>query len=118
MRNIKLTVEFDGTNYHGWQSQQNALSVSDILKNAIKELTGEDVRLTGCSRTDAGVHALRHISNFYTDSPIQDSRFAYAINCKLPTDIVVKDSVEVSVDFHSRFSAVAKKYRYNFYVDK
>ncbi len=115
MRNIKLTIEYDGTNYSGWQSQKNALSVQAVIESAIKELTGEDCRLTGAGRTDAGVHALGQVANFYTNSAIPAQRFSYALNGLLPRDIVVIASHEVDVDFHSRFSAVGKRYRYLVY---
>ncbi len=115
MRNIKLTIEYDGTAYHGWQSQQNAVTVQDVVTNAIMKLTGEKVSITGASRTDAGVHALGQVCNFFTASPIPADKFAYALNTLLPKDIVIRGSEQVPSDFHARFSAKGKMYRYVFY---
>jgi tRNA pseudouridine38-40 synthase len=115
MRNIKLTIEYEGTNYHGWQSQSNASTVQDVIENAINSLTGETCDLMGCSRTDTGVHALGHVANFFTSSKIPADRFAYALNTKLPSDVVIKNSEEVSSEFHARFMATGKKYRYLIY---
>ena len=115
MRNIKLTLEYDGTGYHGWQSQANAAAVQDVVGSAIKKLTGEEISLTGSSRTDTGVHALGQVANFYTSSGIPADKFAFALNCILPENIVVNKSEEVGMDFHARFSAKGKKYRYLIY---
>ncbi len=110
-----LTIEFDGTAYHGWQSQINAITVQDILTAAVDRLTGESCSLSGSSRTDAGVHAIGFVCNFQTSSTIPEDKFAYALNTLLPDDVVVKESREVSLQFHSRFSAKGKKYRYLIY---
>jgi len=115
MRNIKFTIEYDGTNYHGWQSQINAVAVQDVITDAIKKLTGEDCNLIGAGRTDVGVHALGQVANFVTESRIPAERFSYALNSILPEDIVIKKSEEANPDFHSRYSAKGKKYRYLIY---
>jgi tRNA pseudouridine38-40 synthase len=115
VRNIKLTIEYDGTNYHGWQSQTNAVTVQDVVKRAIESLTGEDCDLVGSSRTDVGVHALGQVANFHTNSGIPGEKFAYALNNLLPEDIVIRESEDVSPDFHARFSSKGKKYRYLIY---
>ncbi|MCX7711245.1 MAG: tRNA pseudouridine(38-40) synthase TruA [Clostridia bacterium] len=115
MRNIRLTIEYDGTKYHGWQIQSNAVTIQGVLQRAIRGLTGENVTLIGCSRTDVGVHALGHIANFPTESNIPPDRFSFALNRMLPEDIVIKSSEEVSMDFHARFCAKGKTYRYLFY---
>jgi tRNA pseudouridine38-40 synthase len=115
VRNIKLLLEYDGSEYHGWQSQINAAAVHDILKAAVIKLTGEETSLVGAGRTDAGVHALGQTANFHTSSSIPADRFAYALNSMLPEDLVIKHSCEVGPDFHSRFSAKGKKYRYLIY---
>lgn len=116
MRNIKLTIEYDGTNYHGWQSQKNnASTIQTAIQAAVRKLTGEDCKLIGSGRTDAGVHALGQVANFKTDSKIPAERFSYALNSLLPSDIVVKKSEEAGIDFHSRYSARGKKYRYLIY---
>lgn len=115
MRNIKLTIEYDGTAYHGWQSQDNAVTVQDVVTDAVARLTGEDISVTGSSRTDTGVHALGQVCNFFTCSSIPADKFAFALNAILPEDIVIRRSEEVSADFHARFSTIGKKYRYLFY---
>jgi len=96
MRNVKLIIEYDGTNYHGWQKQKNAKTVQDTIERAIKGLTGEKVDLIGASRTDFGVHALGQVANFITNSGIPGDRFSYALNRMLPDDIVIKESQEVT----------------------
>jgi len=115
MHNVKLIIEYDGTNYHGWQSQINARTVQDVVQEAIRKLTGEQCNLIGSSRTDVGVHALGQVANFYTSSTIPPERFSYALNSILPDDIVIKQSEEVDTDFHSRYCAKGKKYRYLIY---
>lgn len=112
VKNIMLTIEYDGTGYHGWQSQKNALAIQDVIEGALKKITGEDIRLTGSGRTDAGVHALGQVANFHTSSSIPPEKFSYALNSHLPDDIVIKKSAEVSESFHSRYDAKGKKYRY------
>jgi tRNA pseudouridine38-40 synthase len=115
MRNIKLTIEYDGTAYHGWQSQANAAAIQDIVGAAINKLTGEECTLHGSGRTDAGVHAYGQAANFRTASGIPADKFAFALNTLLPQDIVIVKSEEVGPDFHARFSARGKRYRYLFY---
>jgi len=115
MRNIKLTIEYDGTNYHGWQIQKNANTVQETIEKAISKLLDSHVGIVGCSRTDVGVHAYGQIAHFLTNSSIPGDKFSYAINNLLPDDIVIKKSEEVSVDFHSRYSSKGKKYRYLIY---
>lgn len=114
-RNIKLTIEYDGTNYHGWQSQINAVAIQDIIKDAVEKLTGESCKLIGSSRTDVGVHALGQVANFMTSSSIPAERFSYALNHILPDDIVIKKSESVTEHFHAQYSALGKKYRYLIY---
>ncbi len=115
MRKIKLKIEYDGTNYHGWQIQKNANSVQETIERAISKLLGEEVGIVGCSRTDVGVHAYGQVAHFATDSSIPGDKFSYAINNLLPSDIVIQQSEEVSEEFHSRYSAKGKKYRYLIY---
>ena len=117
MRNIKLTIEYDGTNYNGWQSQKNGTGIEDVIKKAIRDLTGEDVDLIASGRTDAGVHALGQVANFITQSSIPAHKFSFALNTKLPEDIVIVKSEEVDKNFHARFSAKSKTYRYLIYND-
>lgn len=110
--NIKLTLQYDGTAYHGWQIQPNAITVQETLKNAIESLTEEKVNVIGCGRTDAGVHALEYVANFRTDSSIPPSKFTPAINTKLPRDIRCVKSEEAQAEFHAKNSAKGKTYVY------
>lgn len=112
MRNIKLVLEYDGTNYHGWQIQPNLPTVQGTVENAIKKLTGKQVNLIGAGRTDSGVHAEGQVGNFHTDSTIPNSAFQHALNHILPRDIVVCTATEVKAEFHARFSAISRRYRY------
>lgn len=115
MRKIHLIVEYDGTNYAGWQRQSNAMTVQEKLESAVKKLTGETLCVHGASRTDAGVHALGQSAHFETESRIPADKFSFALNTMLPEDIRVVLSEEVGEDFHSRFSTKGKRYRYLFY---
>jgi len=112
MRNIKLIIEYDGTNYCGWQVQKNALSIQEVLEKSIGSLVGHSVNLIGSSRTDSRVHAKGMTANFYTSSTIRDKNFSPAINGKLPDDIVVLSAAEVDESFHSRYLSTGKKYSY------
>lgn len=112
MRNIMIKLEYDGTNYHGWQSQRNAITVQDTVKKAIKEITNEEVNLIGASRTDAGVHAYCQIANFKSNTKIPIEQLSYALNSVLPNDIIVTYAKEVKESFHSRYSSKSKRYRY------
>jgi tRNA pseudouridine38-40 synthase len=113
-RNIKITLEYDGTNYHGWQSQSGSgrATIQETLEQALKELTGEDVKTYGSGRTDAGVHALGHVAHFRTKSLIPSAAWAPALNHLLPEDIRVQSSEDVPDDFHARYSATGKIYQY------
>jgi len=112
MRNIKMTVEYDGTNYLGWQRQPQGMTIQEAIETAIERLTGEKTSVTGAGRTDAGVHALGQTANFKTDSPLAVERFQGALNALLPRDIAVRETMEVPESFNSRFSALSKHYRY------
>ena len=116
MRRIHLIVEYDGTDYAGWQRQSNAMTVQERLEQAVKKLTGETVCVSGASRTDAGVHALGQSAHFDTQSRIPADKFSFALNTILPPDIRVIHSEEVNGDFHSRFSGRGKRYRYLFWA--
>ncbi|MEC9488704.1 MAG: tRNA pseudouridine(38-40) synthase TruA [Halanaerobium sp.] len=116
MRNIKCLVEYDGTNYSGWQRQANtSMTIQQKLEEALKGLTGEDTTIYGAGRTDAGVHALGQVFNFFTDSSIPTDRFPYAFNTFLPADIVVRGAREVDAGFNSRHASCGKIYRYQIY---
>ena len=112
MRNIKLTIEYDGKKFNGWQKQPDKLNIQGEIENAIKEITGEEVELIGSGRTDAGVHAFGQVANFKTNSNLPIEKFAIAINSKLKKSIVIKEAEEVNERFHSRYNAKQKTYRY------
>lgn len=118
MRNIKLTIEYDGTNYSGWQSQENEVTVQETIERAIKTSLGDKVRITGSGRTDARVHALGQVANFYTNSTVPTYKIKYILNNILPEDISILNSEEVDLEFHSRFSAKGKRYKYQIYNGK
>lgn len=115
-RNILLTMRYDGAAYHGWQLQKNAVSVQQRVNEAIRNVFQEPVNVSGCSRTDTGVHALMFCCNFHTQKQIPASRIPAAVNSGLPRDIVVYDAREVPDDFHARFSCVGKEYLYKICV--
>lgn len=110
--NIKLNLEFDGTNYCGWQIQPDAPTVQGILKNAILNTTGEDVMPKGSSRTDSGVHAKGYVCNFHSDTTIPVDKLPHALNCHLPEDVIVTGAEAVADDFIASGSATKKTYRY------
>lgn len=112
MKQIKLTLQYDGTLYSGWQIQKNASTVQGFLENALLNITGESLKVTGASRTDAGVHALEQVASFKTDSPLKPEVFLRAINAHLPDDIRVTEAEECGADFHPRYSAQNKTYSY------
>jgi len=112
-----MIVEYDGTNYAGWQRQANALAVQQVIEGALSKLTRERIVIHGASRTDAGVHALGQSCHFDTESRIPGEKFSYAVNTLLPPDIRIRFSEEVSPDFHARFSTKGKRYRYLFWDD-
>ena len=114
-RRILLTLSYDGTRYAGWQWQDNAVAVQQRLEEALFALTGEKIRVTGASRTDAGVHALGQRAHFDTRSPIPADRFPFALNPHLPPDIRVLAGQQVPGSFHARFDAKGKKYTYRIF---
>nr|WP_300002821.1 tRNA pseudouridine(38-40) synthase TruA [Tissierella sp.] len=118
MRNIKLTIEYEGTKYSGFQSQNDVLGIQEVLELAIKKVCREDIKVIGSGRTDKGVHAIAQVCNFFTETDIPAGNFTLAINTNLPDDIKVKLSQEADLDFHSRFSAKGKRYRYRIYNSK
>ena len=112
MRNIKLTLQYDGKSYHGWQTQKNAETVQETAENAIMAVTGARPRLVGCSRTDTGVHAERFVCNFKSETKIPAEKLPLALNTKLPADIVCLMAEDAAPEFNSRFSAKKKCYTY------
>lgn len=113
MKNIKLIIEYDGTNYCGWQKQNNGVSIEETIQNALIKVLKEDIKIIGAGRTDAGVHARGQVANFFTETGIPDDRIALAVNSVLPSDIVILKSEGVSMDFHSRYKAIGKRYSYS-----
>lgn len=111
-RNIKLIIEYEGTNYHGWQSQLNAVSIQDTIEKALNKITKHEISLVGAGRTDAGVHAYGQVANFKTICSIPVDKVPNALNSILPNDIIIKDASVVPEEFHARYSAKGKKYRY------
>lgn len=112
MKRVMLIVSYDGTNYHGWQVQSSAITIEGVLNKVISELTGEDIQVIGASRTDAGVHAWGNVAVFDTESPIPGEKFSYALNQRLPDDIVIQKSAQVALDFHPRHCDCEKTYEY------
>jgi tRNA pseudouridine38-40 synthase len=112
MRSIKLTIEYDGTAYHGWQIQPNVRTIQGIMEEKLAQITGGRVRLIAASRTDTGVHALGQVVNFKTHSQLDTRTFQRALNSLLPEDIRINDVEEVGETFHARFSAKGKIYEY------
>jgi len=112
VRNIKLTIEYDGTPYHGWQIQLGLRTVQGVLREQIARITQQEVNLIGAGRTDAGVHALGQVASFKTEGTIDLLALQRGLNSLLPPDIVVKSMEEVGEGFHARFSARSKVYEY------
>ena len=115
MKRVRLTVAYDGTNYHGWQLQDNGVTIEEELNRCLTELLGAPVAVIGASRTDSGVHALGNVAVFDTDSPIPAEKFSYALNQRLPEDIRIQKSEEVAGDWHPRRCASRKTYEYRIY---
>lgn len=114
-RNIRLTIAYDGTNYHGWQIQRHQSTVQGILRDAVLRITGEEASIHGCGRTDSGTHARGLVASFVTLSRIPPKNLVKALNSLLPRDIRVLSAREVPHSFHARKSALSKVYRYQVY---
>ncbi len=112
MRNIKLTIEYDGTNFSGWQIQKDKRTIEEELETALAKILKEEVKVIGSGRTDAGVHAMGQVANFKTDKTIKPEELHAALNTMLPYDIVILNVEDVDEDFNARISAKAKHYRY------
>ncbi|MDY6017759.1 MAG: tRNA pseudouridine(38-40) synthase TruA [Oscillospiraceae bacterium] len=112
MRNLLLTISFDGTAYHGWQVQENAVTVQQTLQDALERICSRRDNVVGCSRTDAGVHANMYCCNIRTESPIDCRKLVGALNALLPRDIAALDCREVDFDFHARYDCRSKEYIY------
>lgn len=112
MKNIKLTLRFDGSNYHGWQIQKNGITVQEITEKTVSKIVGTPTHVIGCGRTDSGVHAKGFVCNFKADTAVPGDKFLYALNALLPPDILCVESKEVSENFHSKKSCIKKTYSY------
>ena len=112
MRNLMLKISYDGTSYHGYQAQEGSITIQEVMEKTLSEIMKEDIKVQGCSRTDAGVHAREYVMNFHTECKIPSDRVAIALNTKLPPDIVALDCMEVKEEFNSRFDTQSKTYRY------
>lgn len=115
LRNILITICYDGKNYHGWQVQDNAVTVQEVFQDAIHKVFKTKLDIKGCSRTDSGVHANMYCINVKVDSKIPCERIVAALNRFLPYDICVKDCREVPLDFHARYSCIGKEYVYKIF---
>lgn len=118
MKRIKLTVAYDGTNYHGWQIQPKEVTVEAILNQTLSQLLKQEIQVIGASRTDAGVHAEGNVAVFDCETRIPAEKISFALNQRLPEDIVIRDSMEVAMDFHPRYCDCIKTYEYHIYNDK
>ena len=112
MRNIKLTIEYDGKEWGGWQKQPNKPNIQGTIENALKEITKEEVELSASGRTDAGVHAICQVANFKTNSNIPIEKLAIAINSIIKRSIIIKKAEEVDENFHARYCCKKKTYMY------
>ncbi|RJP90143.1 MAG: tRNA pseudouridine(38-40) synthase TruA, partial [Desulfobacteraceae bacterium] len=115
MQNYKLTIEYDGTDYHGWQIQAEDITVQGTIQNALSLMTKESIILHGSSRTDAGVHALGQTASFKTGARIPAEAYVAGLNCLLPDDIVIRSCEPMDEAFHARFSTLNKTYCYHIY---
>lgn len=117
-RNLKLTLRYDGSAFHGWQFQPNCITVEQELKEACRHILRHDVKLQSCSRTDAGVHANMFCCNFKTENQIENEKLIRALNAVLPVTVAVYDCQDMNEDFHARYSCVGKEYIYKIYNAK
>lgn len=118
MKRIKLTVAYDGTNYCGWQIQDNGITIEEVLNRELSKLLQEDIKIIGASRTDSGVHALGNVAVFDTQTRIPPEKISFALNQRLPDDIRIQESCQVADDFHPRFCDTIKTYEYRIWNDK
>jgi len=118
LRNIKLEIEYDGTNFSGWQVQPKLKTVQGEIENKLKEILEEKIKLVSAGRTDVGAHALGQVANFKTFSQLNLDSIFYGLNSLLPEDIVIKNIKEVDFDFNSRYDAISRVYRYRVYLGR
>lgn len=112
MKNFKVTIAYNGAGYHGWQRQNNALTVQEVFEKALYMLTGKNITVNGCSRTDAGVHAREYVLSFALDTTINCRGIIFGLNPKLPDDISVLNCEEADENFHARYCCKGKEYEY------
>ncbi len=112
MKRVKLVVAYDGTNYCGWQIQENGITIEEVLNKTISDLVGEPIAVIGASRTDSGVHAMGNVAVFDTESRIPAEKMSFALNQRLPEDIRIQHSCEVPLDWHPRYCDTRKTYIY------
>ncbi|MGE5431636.1 MAG: tRNA pseudouridine(38-40) synthase TruA [Syntrophomonadaceae bacterium] len=118
MKNYKLNIQYDGTNYAGWQTQENALTIQQKVSEALEILTREKINLIGSGRTDTGVHALGQAANFRTEKELDIYKFRHSLNAILPWDIAITRMAEAEENFHARFDARKRSYLYFITKDK
>jgi len=116
MKKMLLKIAYDGTAYHGWQVQPNGITIQEVLQTALEKLIGDRPDVTGCSRTDAGVHANEFYCHFCCDDKFPEVTFVKGLNAVLPNDIVAKECQEVDMDFHARYNAKGKRYIYRIHT--
>jgi len=112
VRNIRLVISYDGSRFYGWQRQKKSPTVQETLEKRIKEITGEEISLAGCGRTDRGVHAISYVANFKSQTKLSPEDVKNAINSAVAPEILVKKAETADVLFHSRYGAKKKIYRY------
>lgn len=115
MKRFKLVVAYDGTNYCGWQIQPNGITIEEVLNKHLSELLKEEIHIIGASRTDSGVHAYGNVAVFDSETRIPGNKLSYALNQRLPKDIVIQQSCQIADDFHPRYCDTCKTYEYQIY---
>ncbi len=118
MKRFKLEIAYDGTHYCGWQVQPNGITVEEVINEKLSQLLKEDIRVIGASRTDSGVHAMANVAVFDSKTNIPGDKLSYALNQRLPDDIVIQSSCQVADDFHPRYCDTQKTYEYKIYNAK
>jgi len=113
MPRIRLTLEYDGTDFVGWQFQTNGRSVQEEVEKAIKQIFQTDIRITGGGRTDAGVHARGQVASFFVERDVEINLLAKSLNAVMPPSIIILESMEASLDFNARFDAKSRRYTYS-----
>lgn len=114
-RNVKIIIEYDGTDYHGWQCQGDLPTIQKTIEDALRQITGKNVKITGSGRTDAGVHAMGQVASFLTETQLDYETLRKALNSTLPRDISIIRALEVPSDFHAQFSSRSKIYEYRIF---